>query len=58
MNWLRQARDANRLLLILSELLPSFYEATTTRPRSLRRINAKVLKKIKEHNMYSAPASS
>ncbi|MGE0173895.1 MAG: hypothetical protein AB7T49_13955 [Oligoflexales bacterium] len=52
-NWLRHSKDANRLLIILSDLLPPFFDGRTAKPKSLRRINTKVLKKIKEYNMYN-----
>ncbi len=48
-NWLAAAEDADTLLLILSELLPSFYAKAQSRshPPSLARLNKKVTQILK-----------
>ena len=52
--WLQKTRDVDELLLILSDLLPRYFErrvAKGGRPGSLKGIHRAVLKKIKDNSL-------
>ena len=50
-DWLAAASDPDQLLVVLSDVLPAFFDPTartTAKPRSLRSLRRRVLKKLKE----------
>jgi hypothetical protein len=50
--WLAAAGNSDQLLVILSDILPEFYSKTPSRPRSLKLVNKKVLRRINETVRY------
>ena len=56
--WLTACPSTDDLLLILADIIPPFFERKTTqsRPKPLRLVNKKVLRKIKEKALHGMGA--
>ncbi len=56
--WLSQGVTADQLLLILADILPEVYEAKASRsfPPSLKRVQSRVTKRIREIKLMAGPA--
>lgn len=53
-NWLKLSQDHTSLLVILSELLPAFFEKSD-RPMPLRFVDKKVRQKMREYRLREVP---
>lgn len=59
-DWLKVSPDADELLLVLSDVLPSFFQGDGKRdaPRSLGGANRRVLRRLKDRAMRRVPGVS